>query len=292
MSAVLKPEPMARLLPCSLEDYFRDPCETPSLSQSAAHVLITQSPAHCWTAHPRFGNAPRKVSKAADEGSLIHQLLLGKSSEILVVEANDFKTKAAQFVRDEAIAAGKIPVIASRYHEVQAAANVLRATIEGFGIDLSEGVAEQPVEWYEPADRGWVLCRGLLDLFQPKRPRIVDLKKIVSADIETCSRHAYEYGYDLQRAAYVSCVEKLMPEFAGRVEYVIVFMEIEPPYAVVPVIPNGQMRELGERRWQRAVRLWEKCLAEDYWPTYTSTITSLELPPWAITKEQYLHGDL
>ena len=75
----------ARILNCSPGDYYRDPCAVPSLSQSIAHTLVTQSPLHAWSEHPRLGNQRKPASKAMDVGSLIHKLVLGKGVDVEIV---------------------------------------------------------------------------------------------------------------------------------------------------------------------------------------------------------------
>jgi len=285
MSAVPEPSARARILPVTPDEYFLDPCERPSLSQSIARTLITRSPAHAWTEHPRFGGIRRAPTKATDDGSIIHKLLLGKGVDVEIISGfNDFKKKAAQEARDAAKDAGKIPMLEHRFAAIETAADRLRTTIARHGIEL-DGESEIAFEWHEPGFEGDVLCRALMDHVILSRGRIIDLKKIVSADARTCSRHAYDYGYDIQHAAYTSAIEKLKPELAGRIEFLFVFMELEEPYAVVPAAPDGMLRELGERRWRRAVELWEKCLNADRWPSYCSSVTSLEAPTWALYQE-------
>lgn len=283
MSAIEQPDPMARILPVTLEEYFRDPCARPSLSQSCAHTLVTRSPAHAWIEHPRFGAAPRESTKAQDEGSIIHKLILGKGTELEILEVDEYRTNYAKALRDNALAAGKIPVKAKDFEPMQAAAIAIADRLRNeHSIEL-DGESEVPIEWYEAGNEGWVLCRGMIDHLKRQVPVIYDLKKITSADEVTCSRHAYDYGYDIQGAAYVSAVTKLLPKFAGRIKYVPIFMEIEPPYAVVTPDPDGEMRECGQRRWQRAVEIWERCLAENRWPVYT--FTQLSLPGYALARE-------
>jgi hypothetical protein len=288
MSAVVDAAPRARVLACSLDEYHADPCDVPSLNQSIAHTLVTRSPAHAWCEHPKLGNLPKEPTKAKDDGAVIHALLLGKGADVDVLDCDNFRTKAARTIRDEAIEAGRVPMLRKRYDQIVEAAGRIRANLAGFGVSL-EGEHELPIEWHEPGDEGYVVCRGLLDTVRFNEGVIVDVKKIVSADARTCARHAYEYGYDVQYAAYTSGVEKLRPELAGRVDFIFVFMELEPPYAVVPCRPSGAFRELGQRRWERAVLTWERCLRDGYWPSYTESITQLDAPPWALTQEE-LYG--
>jgi len=277
--------PGARILKVTLDEYHADPCMVPSLNQSIAHTLVTRSPAHAWCEHPKLGDLPPEPTKAKDDGAVIHALLLGKGADVDVLDCDSFRTKAARTIRDEAIEAGRVPMLRKRYEQIVEAAARIRANLAGFGVSL-EGEHELPIEWHEPGDEGYVVCRGLLDTVRLDAGVIVDVKKIVSADPRTCARHAYEYGYDIQAAAYTSALQKLRPELAGRSDFIFVFMELEPPYAVVPCRPSGVLRELGERRWQRAVLTWERCLRDGYWPSYTETITQLDAPPWALTQEE------
>ncbi len=292
MSAALKPEPMARVLDCTLDAYYRDPCVVPSLSQSIAKVLITKSPLHAWTAHPRMGAVSQESTKAKDEGTLIHKLLLGKGATLSVLEVDDYKTKAARELRDDALANGRLPVKVADYIAAQAAAETLNVRLLDAGVDLSGGVAEMPVEWHEEGYDGYVLCRGALDYFKRDALQIIDVKKIASADYESCMRYAYEYGLDIQDAAYRSAISKLVPDSAGRIDFVFAFVELEAPYGVNPVRLTGQFRDMGRARWDRAVRLWERCTREDHWPGYTESITTLEPPGWAIAKEEMINGSI
>lgn len=284
---------MARILPVTLEEYYRDPCTVPSLSQSIAKLLVTKSPLHAWTAHPRLGNAPRESTPAQNEGTLIHKLLLGKGQELEVLDVDEYRTNHAKALRDNAIAAGKLPVKAKNWNAAQAAAETIRGRLFDAGVDLV-GDTEVPIEWYEPGFDGYVLCRGALDLLnvQAGGATIVDVKKIASADDDSCSKYAYQYCLDIQEAAYRSGVEKLYPQLVGRVDVIFAFVELEAPYGVNPQRLTGEFREMGTNRWNRGVALWERCTRESRWPGYTETIGMLEPPGWARAREEYINGSL
>lgn len=277
--------PKARILNVTQEEYFADPCAVPSLSQSIAHTLVSQSPLHAWSKHPRLGNQEqREPTTALDDGTLIHKLLLGKGKQIRIVAADSYRTKAAQDVRDEAIEAGMLPVLVGKHDAAQKAADTLRSNLAQYGLRL-DGESEVAVEWQEEGDHGPVTCRGMLDHLKLDAGLILDLKKTRSAHPRDCARHLTEYGYDIQRAAYVSAVSKLRPDLAGRIRFVFVFLELEAPHVVLPAELDGQARELGEARWSRAVHLWERCLRTNRWPGYTDNIVQLAPTPWALAQE-------
>lgn len=272
---------MARVLNCSAEDYLKDPCERPSLSQSIANTLVSRSPLHAWTQHPRLGGQPREPTTETDEGEVIHSLLLGTAAPVSVVKADNWRTKAAQEQRDAARAAGHTPLLERQYEGILTASTRIMAQLEGFGIAFS-GLSEHAIEWEEPTQYGPVLCRGKLDHWRP--PQIIDVKKIRSADPRTCAAHVERYGYHIQRAAYTSGIAKVHVDLAGRLDFVVVFVEIEPPYAVFPCRLDAVFAARGEQLWQRAVNLWALCMRDDRWPSYTDTIATLDAPGWLVAQ--------
>jgi hypothetical protein len=283
------PDPTANRLSVSPAAYYADPCTGPSLNASTAKTLITRSPLHAWQEHPRLGGAPREATAAQEHGSLIHRLVLGAGDDIEVIDAPDWRTKAAKEQRDDARTAGRIPVLVADHAEAEVAARAIADALAAFGIDLSGGEAgesEVMLSWHERSARGSVLCRGMLDRLVLGRSGIIyDLKTTPNAHPQACARRVADLGYDIQAAAYTSAVEKLRPDLVGRVEFVFVFAETEPPYCVTPMKPGGMMREFGLTRWQRAVEVWAACLADGRWPGYVESITQLELPPWVMAAD-------
>lgn len=276
----------ARILDISPDEYHTDPTG-PTLSASAAKTLIMQSPAHCWSEHPKLGAAPRESTDAQDAGTLIHYLLLGRGPTIDIIDADSYRTNVAKELRDESLAAGRVPVLRHKHESAERAAATLRQRIADHGIDLSAGRNEVAIEFEENGLEGPVKCRCLIDHLELGNALIVDVKKIVSADKGTRDRHGFIYGMDIQHASNVSAVTKLEPELLGRVDFKFLFVEVDPPYAVVPCPVSGAFAALGESRWLRAVQLWERCLARDEWPCYEPS--PLEPPGWAMAMEEQHH---
>ena len=92
------------------EEYHSDPAPKPSLSQSIGKVLLERCPRSAWYAHPRLNPAFKpEDSTKFDRGTVAHQLLIGKGRDFHIIDAPDYRTKAAQMERDMARAAGKTP---------------------------------------------------------------------------------------------------------------------------------------------------------------------------------------
>jgi hypothetical protein len=279
----------ARILTCTDKEYFADPCVVPSLSQSIAHTIVSKSPAHAFCEHPRLGKTgplDNNPTPAKDAGTALHKLLLGLGKKIEVIVADDYKTKAAQHARDAARVAGRVPLLEYKFDELAYATEIVRKRLADRGYALT-GHSEVPVEWYEPGDRGPVLCRGLMDHVIVDQGRIFDVKKVESANPESIRRSFYDYGYDIQGTAYPSGLRKLVGQDDLFVEMTFLFCEVEPPYAIVPVNMHQceQFCQIGAMRWQRAIGIWERCLARNEWPEYCERPVVVEPMPWVMNQE-------
>lgn len=266
--------------------YHADPCERPSLSSTIARVLVGQSPLHAYSMHPRLGGKARAATRSMNFGTLVHALVLGQGVLVEVIHADDWRTKAAREARDEAREAGRIPILADEFEPAQKCADATLAAMAKHGIALT-GESELAAIWEEHHDEGAsVLCRGMMDHWVEKTATIYDLKTTESANPKDLASKFIRFGYDIQRAAYVSAVETLHPALRGRVRFVFVFVETEPPFDVVPVIAGGSMRDLGESRWRRAVHMWDRSLRSNRWPGYAERSSQIEAPAWAMVEEE------
>ncbi len=273
------------ILNCTIEEYHNDPCEVPSLSSSIAKLLIDKSALHAHAAHPRLGGEKYESTAAQDAGTLIHRLLLGAGKDIETIDADDYRTNAAKVARDAAKAAGRIPVLARVLEEALAAALVLQKRLGEFGVALS-GASEVPVAWAERVflSDAEVQCRAMFDHVIWSGGKFYDVKKITCAHPDACARAIATYGYDLQLAAYRRAFAAIRPEFEDRVIGELIFVEMEPPYAVLPVKPDGAYRAMGEKRWQLAVERWHACTKYNRWPGYATEPVFVSPPPWALAK--------
>jgi hypothetical protein len=131
----------------------------------------------------------------------------------------------------------------------------------------------------------------MMDHLTADRLLIYDLKIVESAAPESIERSAESFGYAIQWAAYTSGHAKVFPHLAGRTQMRFVFAEAEPPHAVNIVVPDGVFREIGERRWRRAVNEWGRCLRDNAWPAYGTGINTISAPPWALAREGYTYEE-
>lgn len=281
----------------SATTYHSDPCEVPSLSNSIANVLLTRSPLHAWRAHPKLGGKARESSEEQDKGSVVHALILGEDERIVVIPFDDFRMKAARDMRDHAIANGLIPVKASLYRECLQEVKEIKVNLAKHGIVWGAGRGERPemvAIWDEPTELpnletgiredAKVLCRARMDCVHENV--IYDIKTTRDGTDAAIERAIRTYGYHVQQAAYISAFERLTPSWAGRVEFLFLFIELET-LEVIPVELGSELRTIGEQRWQRAVNAWGKCLRANEWPGYAPMGKRIiECSQWAMTNDQ------
>lgn len=290
----------AKLLNIPAHEYHADRVgqTVPTLSASIATTLVKKSPRHAWRQHPALGGAGR-VRKSSDEqaqGTLIHALVLGKGLEQIKVMKDeetgevfkDYRKKAAQEMKEKAEDAGLTPILAHKFAPMQQTANEIIRAIEGAGLNLG-GMSEAVMTWTEDTEAGPIACRGMSDhiLFDDKDPTgVIDLKTCHNAHPRACESHIVEYGYDIQRAAYLSALGKIRPDLEGRFFYKWVFAEIENGELIDVSIAeaSGTLRELGAARWKRACETWAVCLRDNYWPGYGDA-NLLDAPAFALKSE-------
>jgi hypothetical protein len=271
------------------DEYQADPCERPSLSASIAHLLCTRSPAHARAAHPKLNPDLRRAEKEHyDVGTAAHAMLLEGRDAVVVVDAPNWRTKAAQDERDAARAAGQVPLLLHVLEEVEAMVAAAREQLAAHRAQpplFSEGKPEQTLVWEEP---GGVLCRARLDWLRDDGRTVDDLKTTSrSANPESYSRTLFGVGGDVQAAFYVRGVERLtgiVPEFRWCV------VETAPPYALSVVSPAPDMLLLGADKVEYAIKAWQHCLERDEWPAYPTEVCYAQAPPWEETR--WLEKDL
>ena len=262
--------------------YHADPCETPSLSASVARILIARSPDHAWTAHPRLNPAYRAAEREAfDLGHAAETLLLEGDNRMEVIDAGDYRTKAAQEARDGARAAGRYPVLPAQHAAILAMRSVAIEAISACrdlsGLTLADGRAQQTLIWRES---NGIWCRSRLDWMSEARDLILDYKTTsASANPAAWVRTMLGGGGDIQPALYLrGNAATGGPENA---KFLWLVQETVPPYACAFMGAHPSMLELGSGKAETAIEQWGACLKSDTWPAYPPRIYWLEAPGWA-----------
>ena len=262
----------------------------PSLSSSLAKIFVAKTPEHARLSHPRLLREgeemlSREATSSLSDGTILHRLVLGAGGDLVLIDADDFRTKAAQAARDAAVAEHKIPMLREKFAGYQRTAETIQRRLrEEWGIAL-DGESEVVVVWYERAfDFTPVRCRARIDHLWLDRAAAIDLKTCDGASADECSRSVGAYGYQIQDAAYRSAIRALRPD-ARAVDMSFAFAEKSPPNVVTWVGLNGMYRDLGEQQWKYAVNTWAECMRSGVWPaTYAKERLYLAPKPWDIAR--------
>lgn len=275
--------------------YHADPIPEGSLSASGARRLLPPScPARF--AYERERGRPPKA--AFDFGHAAHLLVLGAGPELVVIDAADWRTKAAKEARDAARDAGRVPLLPHEHTAVTTMAAALRAhPIAGELLNPEQMRAEVSLFWRDP--ESGVVRRARLDAVSTPdadgQPVIVDYKTTAKpANLDEISRAMWNYGYAMQADWYSEAAAAVLG--MGDARFLFVFQETEPPHLVSVVEPDLTALLIGRRRNRQAIDLYAKCTASGVWPGHVpdGEIPLVGVPGWAerqyandTTEEEY-----
>lgn len=258
----------------------------PRLSQSLATRCDTRSPKHAWQDHPLLGGAGQwEYEPSDDDGSIVHSLLLEPETEhVQELPFDAFRSNESKAAKAACLAAGHVPLATGKLAIYQYKAKALRQRFEAEGLAFT-GRSEVVIYWTEETPSGLLRCRARIDhlIVTTDSIEIWDVKTSADASEFGQSRSCWEYGYDIQHAAYVRAVGARFPEMLGRIRMKFLFCELEKPYAVNPAPLDSEFIRIGEHRWERARNRWAECLKSGKWEGYRSK--PIAAPPWAKQRE-------
>src|SRR5215469_2806071 len=237
----------------AINDYHRDlPCPEPSLNASLIPFLL-QCPAKARVRHPKLNPTWRgEETRRMDLGSVAHKLLLGKGRDVKIIEADNYRTKAAQEERDAARAAGLIPVLVADLATAEAMHTACVKQLEDFGVDntFEGGKSELAMFWQDEAG-----CwgRSLIDRLRDDLPtwHVWDYKtteRCVRPEDAGMGAHIVDMGYDTQLAVQERGLLTLFPSLAGRLRFRLLWQETEEPYLISVIEPDSATMSIARRK--------------------------------------------
>ena len=259
-------------------DYHADPVPAGSLSSTGARMLL---PPSCPAKYQHWRRNGQPHKETFDLGQVAHTLVLGDGPKLVVVDADDWRGKAAREQRDAARLAGAVPLLQHNYEQVQAMATAIRQhPIAGALLDPEGGATEQSLFWVDPVTGIW--CRARLDYLPHRssgRMILADYKTCAAADPASISKAVYNHGYHQQADWYLDAA--LSCGAADDPAFVFVFQEKTPPYVVTVVELDRDALHWGSVLNTKARDVYRECTATGRWPGYTDDVLSMPLPVWA-----------
>jgi hypothetical protein len=262
--------------------YHADPVAGGSLSSSGARRLLPPSCPAKFRWEQDHGQPPKREF---DLGHAAHRLVLGAGPDFEVIDAPDYRTKAAKEQRDAAREAGLVPLLEHEHDQVQAMANALRRhPVAAALFTPGRGNPEQTLIWRDPPTG--VMRRARFDWLPPERGRLIipDYKTCHSAEPEALRKAMNQFGYHAQADWYRAGARAL--GLAGAdAAFIFVCQEKTPPYLVTIFEPDATAMRIGAMRNRRAIDIYAHCRDSGHWPAYVDGIALLALSPWAEVEE-------
>lgn len=248
------------------ETYHGDCCDAPSLSASGAKLLMDECPAAFWHASTMNPDFVPERKREFDIGTAAHLVFLEPDlfgERVVVIDAADYRTKAARDARDDAYAAGKTPLLTEQARQVQAMRNALFAHPIARKA-FSGGEAELSMFWRDQTFGVWLKTRP--DYLPAHGRWVVDYKTAASANPRAFAKRAYDLGYFQQAAWYLDGVEATTGRRPEHFWFVV--QQKDLPHLVTVCQLDEAAIEWGRLLNRKAVEVFARCLERGEWPGY------------------------
>lgn len=251
------------------DQYHADLCMVPSLSASVAKILLQESPRKAWFSHPKLNPDYReRHDDKFDIGTAAHSVLLeSDQSKIVIVQADDWRTKAAKEQRFAARAQGKTALLERHHGAVMLMVKAAQEFIAS--SEIAEDWADSDSEVTGICNEGSVWMRCRFDRIRKSRRWIGDYKSTEDVSPEGFSRQIVRMGYHLQDAFYRRVTRNLGitgPRFAFLAQ------SVEPPHECSLHACDPSLIEIADAQVERAIGLWRQCVQTKNWPSYGGRI--------------------
>lgn len=252
-----------------------------SLSSSGARALLSPS---CPAIFSFERQNPPNPKPEYDFGHAAHKYVLGEGSEIFEVPFEDWRSKDAKDLREDAWAAGAAPLLSKDVAKAKQMAEAVRRHPLARALFDADGQAELSGYWHD-AETG-VRLRFRTDWLCELGGRIigVDYKTSTSAHPGHFADAAGKYGYHMQDAWYRDGLAAT--EITDDADFLFIVQSKTPPHLVSVARIKPHHVELGRRRNRRAINLYAECAADETWPDYGESIHNIEIPSYAAYRQE------
>lgn len=257
-------------------DYHSD---RDSLSSSGARTLLWEAPAKFLAEQQK----PPNPKPEYDFGHVAHRLILGKGSEIVVVDADTWRGAEAGQARKDAWAAGEVPILAKDYETAKTMAARVREHPTA-GALLAVGDAEVSGWWHDEPTDARLRWRG--DWLHPGRSRLIitDYKTTKNAHPDAFAKSIADYRYHQQDAWYRDGV--IANEVDADPLFLFIAQEKTPPYLVSVNETRPDDLERGRQLNRKAIELYAQCRKTGQWPGYGDGINTADFPNYQRYREE------
>lgn len=277
-----------RIIDISAVDYHanRSPIPPFSLSSSVASILLSESPAHALAAYKAGTDGEDDDDPKFDLGTACHRLILEGNDGFLVVDAPDWRTKAAKEQRDAARAIGAIPLLAHKMALVEEMARALKVRLFAFREQpppFTMGKPEQTIIWTEDTPHGPINCKARVDWLSDDFTHAFDLKTTEgSANPDAWIRQQlYRRSLDVQASLYLRGVKAATGVDA---QWRFVVAESRRPFGVSVVGLSPAALAHADDKCQQAINQWAACHKSGQFPMYPQSTCYADVPAYEVAR--------
>lgn len=250
----------------------------PLFTASRGWAMVETTPGHVKA--ELDGLVPREDSDVMDLGTVVHGMALTGESNVVLVNAPDWRTKAAKEAKAAARAEGMTPLLPHTWEKAKAMVKALREQLDRHAppTPFVGGYAEQSI--YVTLDG--VECRCTPDWVYRDYTVIRELKTTgASAHPAAFAKTIWGNGYAFQLALYKRAVKA---KYGTDPDAAWVVQETYPPYALSMVAMDPEAESFADSQVTEALRLWKLCRDTGNWPGYPTRTAYAEVPGWAMTQ--------
>lgn len=246
-----------------------------AMSYSGAKKIL-RSPAHYKLAR----ETPNEPTDAMQFGTAVHCGVLEPdcfAERVVIAPSVNKRTNAGkeELANFEALNFGRLILSPHDFQRARRCVDAVRAHPAASRL-LTGAKVEGSLFWFD-AEYG-VPCKMRFDA--RNLGGIVDLKTAQDASPDEFGRQAAKLLYHVQAAHYWSGSEHVFNEAPTFFAFVVV--ESEPPHAVACYVVPPIAMQTGRRLMDEALARYKAALAAGKWVGYPDTITTLELPRYAV----------
>jgi hypothetical protein len=269
-------------------EYHADPIAGGSLSSTGGRRLLAPS---CPAKFRWLADHPEEYEPVLNLGSAAHKLVLGAGRDLVVIDADNYRTNAARDARADAHALGLIPLLSHEHDQVVAMADALRAhPIAGRLYTAGAGRPEQTLVWRDRRTGIWRRARvdWLPDDVSGARMLLADYKTCASAEPDALEKAIHAHGYHMQGDWHLDGVYEL--GLARHAAFLLVCQEKTPPYVVTVMQLHPDTLLAGQVLNDHAIDVYRRCVATGRWPGYSDKVVIGRIPAWAEIQFERAHA--
>lgn len=263
-----------------MDAYHGDLCSGPSISSSGLRTIEAKSALHYYsTSYLNPNREPQEPKDHFSFGRAAHTLLLGEEGfraqfAVRPEQWTDWRTKDAQAWKREQQAAGRDVLTTKDLDAIKGiAASLGSHYLVKSGI--LQGLIEHTIVAQDPVTGVWLKSRP--DVLPVADGVLVDIKTTTDASPRAVERTVLDFNYAMQ-GGLASMVMKSALDFTVT-DFVLVFVEKAPPYAVNVTPIDPEWIHYGRRQLRRAIDRFAKCVETNTWPGYDEELTT-SMPDW------------